>query len=69
MGYWEIKPEESAMTPEKSKKPVPQAAMGLNVSVIQDLLGSYEVQWEEAERGSAMVKWPLIIAFLHPLRL
>lgn len=48
---------------------MPQAAMGLYVSVIRNLLGSPEFQVEEAARGSEMVKWPLMIAFLSPLRL
>lgn len=48
---------------------MPHAAMGLDVSVIRNLLGSHEVQVEEAERGSEMVKWPLMNAFLSTLRL
>lgn len=46
-----------------------QAVVGFKVAVIRNFPGSHEVQWEAAEKGTEVVKWPLIIAILSPLRL
>lgn len=52
------------MTPKK----LSQATVGLHNGIVRNLRESYELEWEEAKRDSEMVKRPLNIAFLSPLR-